>query len=134
MTERTATVIIVGAGPAGLVLGCLLRSAAIKTVIIEHRSRAHCVSGARAGFLAPNSVRILAEHGLAANLFRDHREHIVCEFRGDDVRFELAYDGLGSGEVHTVYPRHDLVRDLIGDYLDPVARSCSARLRSQSTM
>ena len=117
-TEGHVPVLVLGAGPAGLVLGCLLQAAGIATVVMERRSREHCVTRARAGFLAANSVRVLDENGLAAGLYRNGRSHSTCEFRGDGVRFELRYDELGSGEVHTVYPQQSLVRDLIDEYID----------------
>ena len=94
-TEGHVTVLVLGAGPAGLVLGCLLQAAGIATVVMERRSREHCVTRARAGFLAANSVRVLDENGLAAGLYRNGRSHSTCEFRGDGVRFELRYDELG---------------------------------------
>ncbi len=111
-------VLIVGAGPAGLVLGCLLRRARIECTIFERQSRAHIESRARAGLLAANTVRVLKEHGLADGLQANGRRHTTCAFRADGIEFELAYDRLGKGEVHTVYPQQDLVRDLVAGFLD----------------
>ena len=113
-----ATVFIAGAGPAGLVLGCLLRGAGIDCAIFERQSRAHVESRARAGFLAANTVRVLEENGLAEGLRARAHRHTTCAFRGDGIEFDLDYDRLGRGEVHTVYPQQDLVRDLIASFLD----------------
>ena len=113
-----AAVLIVGAGPAGLVVGCLLRGAGIACAIFERQSRAHVESRARAGFLAANTVRVLEENGLADGLRAHAKRHTTCAFRGDGIEFELHYDGLGRGEVHTVYPQQDLVRDLIASFID----------------
>jgi p-hydroxybenzoate 3-monooxygenase len=111
-------VLIVGAGPSGLVVGCLLRAAGIDCAIFERQSRARVESRARAGFLAANTVRVLEENGLADGLgMRAHR-HTTCAFRGDGIEFELDYSALGRGEVHTVYPQQDLVRDLIASFVD----------------
>ena len=44
-------VAIVGAGPAGLMLGQLLHRAGIDTLILERRSQAHVLSRIRAGIL-----------------------------------------------------------------------------------
>jgi p-hydroxybenzoate 3-monooxygenase len=112
------TVLIVGAGPAGLVLGNLLRAEGIDTLVVERASREQVQSRARAGFLSPNSVRVLTEHGLAAGLLHKGRSHGICAFRGEDGEFELNYAELGQSEVHTVYPQQDLVTDLIAEYLD----------------
>lgn len=117
MVDHT-TVLIAGAGPAGLVLGNLLRAEGIDTLIVERASREQAQTRARAGFLGPNSARVLTQHGLGAGMLHKGRSHGVCAFRGADGEFELDYSLLGSGEVHTVYPQQDLVTDLIAEYLD----------------
>jgi p-hydroxybenzoate 3-monooxygenase len=61
-TERTE-VVIIGAGPAGLLLGHLLDRAGIDTVILERRSRAHVLSRIRAGVLEPGAVDFLRREG-----------------------------------------------------------------------
>jgi p-hydroxybenzoate 3-monooxygenase len=112
------TVLIAGAGPAGLVLGNLLRAQGIATLILERATREQAQTRARAGFLSQNSARVLSEHGLDAGMLHKGRSHGVCAFRGEDGEFELDYATLGRGEVHTVYPQQDLVTDLIAEYLD----------------
>ncbi|WP_394613332.1 4-hydroxybenzoate 3-monooxygenase [Lentzea sp. JNUCC 0626] len=114
----TTTVLIAGAGPAGLVLGNLLQAQGIRTLVVERASREQVQTRARAGFLGPNSARVLSEHGLGAGMLHKGRSHGVCAFRGEDGEFELDYSALGRGEVHTVYPQQDLVTDLIAEYLD----------------
>lgn len=47
-----ATVLIAGAGPAGLVPGSLLRAEGVDCLIVERRSREHVEKQARARFLA----------------------------------------------------------------------------------
>jgi p-hydroxybenzoate 3-monooxygenase len=111
-------VVVVGSGPAGLVLGNLLRANGVECLILERRSRDHVERRARAGFLAANSVRVLTENGLAAGLLAKGQQHDTCAFRGDHGEFELKYSGLGQGEIHTVYPQQDLVRDLVAEFLD----------------
>ncbi|WP_413230068.1 4-hydroxybenzoate 3-monooxygenase [Kitasatospora herbaricolor] len=113
-----ADVVILGAGPAGLVLGNLLQTSGIDCVVLERATRAEVQARSRAGFLAPNTVRILDRHGLAEGLHRHGREHATCEFRTEDGRFRLDYAALGRGERHTVYPQHALVTDLLTRYLD----------------
>ena len=111
-------VVIVGAGLAGLVLGNLLRANGIDTLVLERSNREHVQTRARAGFLGPNSVRVLTKHGLGAGMLRNGRLHDTCAFRYADGEFELNYGKLGRGEVHTVYPQQNLVTDLIAEYLD----------------
>ena len=111
-------VLVIGAGPAGLVLGNILRAHGIDCVILERSSREHVENRARAGFLAANSVRILDEHGLSAGLHAHGQRHDTCAFRGEHGQFELKYSELGRGEAHTVYPQQNLVRDLIASFLE----------------
>ncbi|RAJ78893.1 MULTISPECIES: 4-hydroxybenzoate 3-monooxygenase [unclassified Streptomyces] len=130
MTERqstttagdTADVVILGAGPAGLLLGNLLQRGGVDCVVLERGTREHIQTRARAGFLAAHTVRILQRHGLADGLNRDGQDHSTCEFRSDDGRFRLDYSRLGQGERHTVYPQQALVSDLLAHYTDAGGR------------
>ncbi|MFF3771994.1 4-hydroxybenzoate 3-monooxygenase [Streptomyces sp. NPDC002232] len=116
-SRASADVVVLGAGPAGLVLGNLLVAAGVDCVVLERASRAHIRNRARAGFLAPNTVRVLDRHGLADGLHRDGRSHGTCEFRTGDGRFRLDYGTLGRHERHTVYPQQHLVSDLLERYV-----------------
>ncbi|WP_203351696.1 4-hydroxybenzoate 3-monooxygenase [Streptomyces sp. Sge12] len=116
--RNSSDVVVLGAGPAGLVLGILLHTAGIDCVILERASRSHVQTRARAGFLAPNTVRILDRHGLADGLHRHGSRHGTCEFRTEDGRLRLDYGALGPGEPHHVYPQQKLVTDLLAHYLD----------------
>ncbi|MFJ8824854.1 4-hydroxybenzoate 3-monooxygenase [Streptomyces sp. NPDC102467] len=109
--------VILGAGPAGLVLANLLHIRGIDCVVLERADSDHVRTRARAGFLAANTVRILDRHGLSDGLHRDGRTHGTCEFRTGDGRFRLDYSGLGDGEQHTVYPQQNLVTDLLTCFL-----------------
>ncbi|MFE7441743.1 4-hydroxybenzoate 3-monooxygenase [Streptomyces chartreusis] len=109
--------VILGAGPAGLVLGNVLQDSGIDCVILERAERAHIQTRARAGFLAAGTVRILERHGLAEGLHRHGQAHSTCEFRTEDGRFRLDYSALGRGERHTVYPQQLLVTDLLTRFL-----------------
>ncbi|MFF4324526.1 4-hydroxybenzoate 3-monooxygenase [Streptomyces sp. NPDC001568] len=114
--------VIVGAGPAGLVLGNLLLRSGIDCVVLERAEREHLHHRARAGFLAAHTVRVLARNGLDEGLRRRGQEHGVCEFRTEDGRFRLEYGRLGRGEPHTVYPQHELVPDLLARFLEAGGR------------
>ncbi|MFD3946159.1 4-hydroxybenzoate 3-monooxygenase [Streptomyces sp. NPDC058579] len=120
--QDSADVVILGAGPAGLVLGNLLLRNGIDCVVLERADREHVQNRARAGFLAANTVRILERNGLDEGLRRRGQEHSVCEFRTEDGRFRLDYRQLGRGEPHTVYPQHELVSDLLAQYVDAGGR------------
>jgi p-hydroxybenzoate 3-monooxygenase len=117
VVEDSADVVILGAGPAGLVLGNLLLRSGVDCMILERAGRERLVNRARAGFLAPHTVRVLARNGLDGGLRRRGREHGICEFRSTEGRFRLEYRDLGRGEPHTVFPQHELVADLLEQYL-----------------
>lgn len=116
--DHVTDVVILGAGPAGLVLGNILLDRGIDCVVLERAGRAHVETRARAGFLAANTVRVLERHGLADGLLRNGQTHHTCEFRTEDGRFRLDYSGLGLGERHTVYPQQALVTDLVARFLE----------------
>ncbi|WP_330294392.1 4-hydroxybenzoate 3-monooxygenase [Streptomyces sp. NBC_00503] len=120
--RESADVVVLGAGPAGLVLANLLLAAGIDCVVLERAARLQVQTRARAGFLAPNTVRILERHGLAAGLHRHGRTHGTCEFRTGDGRFRLDYGALGRGEQHTVYPQQNLLTDLLAHYCEAGGR------------
>ena len=74
MTTRVA-VGIVGAGPAGLLLGHLLQRAGIDSVTVEIRSERHVLDRVRAGVLEQASVDLLQEIGLGSRLGREGMRH-----------------------------------------------------------
>ena len=56
-------VAIIGAGPAGLMLGHLLHEAGIDSVILENKSRKYIEERVRAGVLEQGTVDVLIEQG-----------------------------------------------------------------------
>jgi p-hydroxybenzoate 3-monooxygenase len=105
-------VVIVGAGPAGLLLGQLLHKEGIDTLLIERRSAAYVASRIRAGVLEPGTVHVLELAGVASRL---HTEGLVHEgveigFRGH--RHRIALKEL-TGKSVTVYGQTEVTRDLM---------------------
>ena len=70
MTKSRTQVGIVGAGPAGLMLGHLLHRAGIDSVILESRSREYVVERVRAGVLEQGTVDLMHEAGVGDRLDR----------------------------------------------------------------
>ena len=116
--ERRTQVAIIGAGPAGLVLANVLIRAGIDCIVVEHRSREHVESRARAGFLEHRTVEYLSHHGLADRLLAEAMRHVRCELRTHGRRFSVPYGRLAGGRAHAVYPQQLLVRDLIELFAD----------------
>ncbi len=68
-------VVIVGAGPAGSLLGHLLARAGVGCVILERQTRAHVLDRVRAGVLEWHSVEILRAAGLGHRLDAEGAAH-----------------------------------------------------------
>jgi p-hydroxybenzoate 3-monooxygenase len=114
MSRLTARVGIVGAGPAGLLLGHLLHRQGIDSVIVESRSRDYVLSRVRAGVLEQGTVDLLNEVGLGERMRREGMRHegIYIAFDGARHRIDLA--ALTGGRSITVYGQHEVVNDLVG--------------------
>jgi p-hydroxybenzoate 3-monooxygenase len=106
-------VAIVGAGPAGLVLGRLLELRGIASVVLEARSRHYVEGRVRAGVLEQRTVDCLTEAGVADRLHEEGMVHhgIELRFGGKGHRIDLS--GLTGGKTITVYGQQEVVKDLI---------------------
>jgi p-hydroxybenzoate 3-monooxygenase len=113
MSQLRTQVGIVGAGPAGLLLGHLLHLNGIDSVIVENRSRDHVIDRVRAGVLEQGTVDLLVAMGVGAGVQRRGLRHegLSISFRGRRHRIDLA--GLTGGKAITVYGQNEVVRDLI---------------------
>ncbi len=105
-------VAVIGAGPAGLVLGARLAAAGIDTVVIESRSRRYVEARVRAGVLESPTVALLTEMGVADRLHRDGLVHHGVNLQWDGVRHRIDFADL-TGKAVTVYGQQEVVRDLI---------------------
>ncbi|MFF4395342.1 4-hydroxybenzoate 3-monooxygenase [Streptomyces sp. NPDC001480] len=110
-------VVVVGAGPAGLAVGNVLRAAAVDCVVLETESRESIETRPRAGIVEEWAVRELGRRGLARNLPARAQAHTRCEFRFDGERHRFPYTDL-TGRHHYVYPQPLLVTDLVREYAD----------------
>ncbi|MEU6387784.1 4-hydroxybenzoate 3-monooxygenase [Streptomyces sp. NPDC046939] len=115
--EHPVPVVIVGAGPAGLTVGNVLRAAGIDCVVLECETRAFIEQRPRAGVIEEWAVHGLDRRGLAANLLARAERHTACEFRFEGERHRFPYGEL-TGRHHFVYPQPLLVTDLVREYAD----------------
>jgi p-hydroxybenzoate 3-monooxygenase len=102
---------IVGAGPAGLMLGWLLARAGISFVIVERQSREHVESRIRAGVLEQGAVDLLNANGLGARMQREGLVHEGIELACDGRRLHIDFRAL-TGKAVTVYGQTEITRDL----------------------
>jgi p-hydroxybenzoate 3-monooxygenase len=115
MTRLTTRVAIIGAGPAGLLLGVELQRAGIDFVIIENRSRDYVLSRIRAGVLEQGSVETLTRLGVGERLAREGLVHdgIYLQFAGERHHIDFAQL---IGRTVTVYGQQEVVKDLSADH------------------
>jgi p-hydroxybenzoate 3-monooxygenase len=114
MKQIRTQVAIVGAGPAGLMLGHLLNLRGIESFIIEDRSQEHVIERVRAGVLEQGSVDLMHEVGLGSRLAREGLRHegIYLAFGGE--RHHIPLSELTGGRAITIYGQNEVVKDLIG--------------------
>jgi p-hydroxybenzoate 3-monooxygenase len=103
---------IIGAGPAGLMLGRLLELAGIDAVIIEQRSAEYVQGRIRAGVLEQGSVELMERVGLADRLHREGLPHNGIELLFDGQKQRLDFHALIGRNV-TVYGQTEITRDLM---------------------
>jgi p-hydroxybenzoate 3-monooxygenase len=104
---------IVGAGPAGLLLSHLLHLSGIGSIVVEARSREAIEQTIRAGVLEQGTVDLMAETGLADRLQREAIVHHGIELRFGGSSHRIDCHTLTGGKVITVYPQHEVLKDLI---------------------
>ena len=113
MSTLKTQVGIVGAGPAGLLLGHLLHLNGVDSVIVENRSREYVIDRVRAGVLEQGTVDLMIAMGVGEGLRRAGLRHdgLFISFGGRRHRIDLAE--LTGGKAITVYGQNEVVRDLI---------------------
>ena len=117
MSERTQ-VAIVGAGPAGLVLGHLLHLRGIDSVILEDRDRDYVEKRIRAGVLEQGTVDLLIETGVGERLKQEGLVHHGIELRFGGKGHRIPFDELTGGKGITIYGQQEVVKDLIAARLE----------------
>jgi p-hydroxybenzoate 3-monooxygenase len=105
-------VAIIGAGPAGLLLGQLLHGHGIDNVILERKDREYILGRIRAGVLEQGTVDLLQQAGVGARLRREGLVHggIELAFSGARHRIDLTE---ATGKAVTVYGQTEVTRDLM---------------------
>lgn len=128
MAEAHATrtqVGIVGAGPAGLVLGQLLHLEGIDAVVLEARSRASVEQRVRAGVLEQGTVDLLNEAGVGERMRREGLVHRGIELRFGGQGHRIPLSDLTGGRAITLYGQQEVVKDLVRAAWRPGRRCCS---------
>lgn len=112
-------VAIIGAGPAGLMLGRLLDLAGVDNLILERRSADYVLGRIRAGVLEQGAVDLMDRARVGQRLHAEGLVHegTVLSFDGEDLRID--FTALVGRQV-TVYGQTEVTRDLMAARPDRV--------------
>jgi p-hydroxybenzoate 3-monooxygenase len=105
-------VVIIGAGPSGLLLSQLLHAAGIDSVVLERQSREHVAGRIRAGVLEQGTVDLLLEAGVGGRMLKDRLVHGGFSLGFSDRTFHVDLREL-TGKSVTVYGQTEITKDLI---------------------
>ena len=106
-------VAIIGAGPAGLLLGQLLHKAGIDAVILERQSADYVLGRIRAGVLEQVTTDLLDEAGVGARMHAEGLVHGGFELLFGGRRHRVDLDRHSCGRHVTVYGQTEVTRDLM---------------------
>jgi p-hydroxybenzoate 3-monooxygenase len=106
-------VAIIGAGPAGMLLGQLLHSYGIDNVILERKDRDYVLGRIRAGVLEQGTVGLLEQLGITERLHHEGLIHDGIELLFGGVRHRIDLKAASGGKVVTVYGQTEVTRDLM---------------------
>ncbi len=106
-------VVIIGAGPSGLLLGRLLELQGIDNIILEAKSPDYVLSRIRAGVLEQGTQMLMREAKVADRMDREGHVHegFALSFLGRVERIDLRQ--LTGGKTVMVYGQTEVTRDLM---------------------
>ena len=105
-------VIIIGAGPAGLMLGHLLAQAGVDTLIIERQTSEHILSRIRAGILEQGTIGIMCQLDLDDRLQKEGLPHDYVSLTNRDQLIRIPIRDL-TGKQVIAYGQTEIMRDLM---------------------
>ncbi|MBW4078843.1 MAG: 4-hydroxybenzoate 3-monooxygenase [Acidobacteria bacterium] len=106
-------VAIIGAGPAGLLLGQLLQREGIDAIVFERRSREYVEKRVRAGVIEHGIAQLIRDAGAGERMQREGLVHHGVELRFDNVSHRIALSELADAKSITVYGQAEVVKDLV---------------------
>ena len=106
-----AQVVIIGGGPAGLLLSQILMNANIEVITLETRTRNHVLSRIRAGVIEHGSMELLKNAGVGERLLSEGIKHsgFLISSQNKDFRIDLT---LAGGKSVYVYGQTEITTDL----------------------
>jgi p-hydroxybenzoate 3-monooxygenase len=105
-------VAIIGAGPAGLLLGQLLARNGIDNVIVERQTADYVLGRVRAGVIEQVTMDLLDQAGVGARMHEDGLIHDGVQICVDGVRHRISFKAL-TGKTVMVYGQTEITKDLM---------------------
>ncbi len=105
-------VAIIGAGPAGLLLGQLLHKYDIDNIVLERHTPEYVLSRIRAGVIEQVAVDLIDEAGVGARMHRDGLVHDGTQLCVEGVRHRIDFKDL-TGKTVMVYGQTEVTKDLM---------------------
>jgi len=105
-------VAIIGAGPAGLLLGQLLHSYGIDNVILERQTSEYVLGRIRAGLLEEGTVALLDQVGAGARAHREGLVHHGVELAFGGARHRIDIHA-ATDKTMTIYGQTEVTLDLM---------------------
>ena len=105
-------VAIIGAGPAGLLLGQILHQHGIDNIVLERQTPDYVLSRIRAGVIEQVAVDLIDETGIGARMHREGLVHHGTQICVDGARHRIDFREL-TGKSVMVYGQTEITRDLM---------------------
>lgn len=105
-------VVIVGAGPSGLLLGQILANNGIDNIILERQTGEYVLGRIRAGILESVTIDALKRAKVTGNLEKDGLIHTGCELVHNDKSYRVDFEKEVGRHV-VVYGQTEVTRDLM---------------------
>jgi p-hydroxybenzoate 3-monooxygenase len=105
-------VAIIGAGPAGLLLGQLLHRQGVDNIVLERHTGEHVLGRIRAGVIEQVAVDLLDEAGVGARMHGEGLVHDGTQICVEGVRHRIDFKEL-TGKTVMVYGQTEITKDLM---------------------
>ncbi len=116
MNQRVQ-VLIIGSGPAGLLLGQLLHNIGVETLILERQSQEYVLSRIRAGVLEQGTIELLELAGCGERMRVEGIIHSGFDLAFDGQRYRIDLQEMSGGKTMMVYGQTEVTKDLMNHRL-----------------